>query len=304
MQRLLRWVHLPNLPTRSEDLREEHVPRAQTVEEQLLTAAYIQRDIHGGKRTLVCAVCACFVGSNDVCEDGCSVSDLPGLELLDASEPATDELPRSGVTHLMEGGVKYCLSPEGVTSEPGQPTRLRVCQECWDALTRKKPAVPPRSLVRVDTGPWPTDQHGPLPRPTHVEELLLSSAPPLRRIFVMRPAHGGGCGVSKKELTGHVVVVPGTSVEQLGAMLLPRTLDELPEYLTVGGKRGLLTAVRRNREAPLTAATCAHISPLPVAGHQTCSPPCLVSTAVGMTERCRCARRCCSWRPPTAVRRR
>ena len=41
--------------------------------------------------------------------------------------------------------------------------------------------------------------------------------------------------MQKRELTGHVVVVPSTSVERLDAMLLPRKLEHLPDMLTVRG---------------------------------------------------------------------
>ena len=122
-----------------------------------------------------------------------------------------------------------------MVSEPGQPLRVRVCKQCWHHLSKKKPAVPPRSLVRVDTGPPAADGQGPLPTPTFVERVLLSSVAISRKIVVLRPTSGPGgrAGIQKKELTGHVVVVPATSVEKLDSMLMPRSFDELPELLTV-----------------------------------------------------------------------
>jgi hypothetical protein len=162
------------------------------------------------------------------------VAELPHLALLDASIEGTPKEPRHGITHIMHDGAKYCLSPDGVTSAEGQPVCVRVCKTCWHSLTKEKAEVPPRSLVRVDTGPWPVDQHGMLPALTHVEELLLSSVTPMRRVVVMRPVAGSTAfGISKRELTGHVVVVPGTSVEKLNTLLLPRNLEDLPEFLTV-----------------------------------------------------------------------
>ena len=227
----MQWVQPSTLPTDPAQLRAEHVVRVQTMEEQLLTAVRIDQFVHDHKPVLPCAVCSCYVGRVDVAEDSCALADLPGLELLDASLPPTDELPRAGLTHLVHDGVKYCLSPEGVTSAPGAPLRVRVCNGCWRSLSKKKPEVPPRSLVRVDTGPPAADDRGPLPTPTYVERVLLGSVAISRKIMVLRPTKG--FGIQKKELTGHVVVVPATSVEKLHSMLVPRSFDELPELLTV-----------------------------------------------------------------------
>ena len=220
------------------------LPRPQSMEESLLVAGRVRQSIDDNKRVLACAVCSCFVGRASVEEESCPVQDLPSLHLLAADLPPTPELPRHGITHLRHDSVKYCLSPDGVTSPPGAPVTLRVPRACWESLSRtKQPAVPPRSLVRVDTGPWAADQHGALPAPTYVESLLLSSVIPSRKVLVMRPTGGGGAGfgVQKKELTGHVVVLPCTNVERLDSLLLPRSLDDLPELLTVSGAacRGL-----------------------------------------------------------------
>ena len=235
-RRLHEWIRPCSLPANPADLKPEHVPRTQTAEEQILTALRVRQAIQDGKPVLPCAVCACYVGKCDVAEDSCPLPDLPALALLKADGiQRTPDMPRPGITHLLHDGVKYCLSPEGVTSpEDHQPARLRVCRACWSSLTKKNPTVPPRSLVRVDTGPWPSDGRGDLPSPTYVESLLLSSVVPSRKVVVMRPTRGSApCGVHKKELTGHVVVVPATSVELLDSMLLPRNLDDLPDLLTV-----------------------------------------------------------------------
>ena len=237
LQRLKRWVRPDDLPSDPADLRIYHVPRTQTMEEQLLTARRVQDSIDDGKRVLPCAVCACYVGRGAVAEESCPLADIPAWQLLDANLPATLEMPRHVVTLVHNGAVSLCLSPEGITSPPGQqPVCVRVCTTCWTSLSAKKPAVPPRSLVRVDTGPWPTDQLGALPQPTYVERLLLSSVVPSCKVVVMRPTHGGAPGgMQKRELTGHVVVVPSTCVERLDAMLLPRNLEDLPDMLTVRG---------------------------------------------------------------------
>ena len=247
LQRLVQWIHPDTLPADPADLKAEDVPDTQSVEMQILTALRIRQDLHDSKPVLPCAVCACYVGRCDVEEEGCPLAELPALPLLAADGiEKTDELPRDGITHLVHEGVKYCLSAEGVTSPAGSAqTRLRVCRTCWSSLTKKKPAVPPRSLVRVDTGPWPQDNYEgrptDLPPLTYVERLLLSSVVPSRRIVVLRPTHSTApCGVQKKELTGHVVVLPGTSVERVDSMLLPRDLASLPDVMTVSSMAGLL----------------------------------------------------------------
>ena len=241
LQRLSDWVRTQPMPSDPADLRPEQVPRVQTVEEQLLTAARIQRDVEAAVSVLPCAVCGCYVGSREVAETGVAVPDLPNVGVLRADGERTAELPRDGITHLEHDGVKYCLSPEGITSAPGQPVRLHACLDCWAALAKKK--VPPRSLVRVDTGPWPVDDTGPLPSPTYVERLLLSSVTPSRRVVVLRPT-SGGCigGVRKKELVGHVVVVPATSVrvDRIAtsvdaAFAYPDAVPNLPTRDTEGG---------------------------------------------------------------------
>ena len=67
-----------------------------------------------------------------------------------------------------------------------------------------------------------------------VEELLLSPGTPMRREMIMRPA-SGRCDPTtcKKQLTGHVVVVPGPPVEQL-AVMLPRSFDDVAKHFCTG----------------------------------------------------------------------
>ena len=223
------------LPADDADIRPGHAPCAQTDMEQLLTAARIRHSIHEHKPVLLCAVCSCSVGRCDVHTEQLPLGELPHLELLAADGvPATPQLPRHGITSLFHEGRWYCLDADGATAHDGpQPTHVRVCKGCHTALSGNR--VPPNSLVRVDTGPWPEDGQGRLPEVTVVEELLLSSVTPLRRIMIMRPASGRCDPLScKKQLTGHVVVVPGPPVEQLAA-LLPRSFEDLAEFMTVSG---------------------------------------------------------------------
>ena len=58
---------------------------------------------------------------------------------------------------------------------------ITVCRWCRKCLRRGK--VPPCSLVRLDTGPWPEDAHGPLPVPTFVEATILAPFRPLRTVM-------------------------------------------------------------------------------------------------------------------------
>ena len=162
-----------------------------------------------------------------------SLAQLPNLRLLAAEGIApTPELPRHGLTHILYQGKRFCLDPAGATARSeGGVTHVRVCTHCHGALTHGR--VPPGSLVRVDTGPWATDRDSPLPEVTVVEELMLSSVTPLRRVLIMRPASGrADPSTCKKQLTGHVVVVPGPPVEEL-AVMLPRDFADVAEHLTV-----------------------------------------------------------------------
>ena len=235
------------LPVNDEDIKAEHAPCAQTLLEQLLTAARIRSSIDTGKPVQLCAVCSCCVGSKQVHTERMPLAKLPNLELLAAEGVTpTEELPRSGITHLWYEGRKYCIDPAGATGmRRNNPSHIRVCTVCHGALQRNK--VPDGSLVRVDTGPWAADEEGPLPEVTVVEELLLSSVTPLRRVMIMRPA-SGRCDPTtcKKQLTGHVVVLPGPPVEQLAAML-PRSFEEVAEHITVS--QLLLTHFRHSRSA-------------------------------------------------------
>ena len=242
MRRLEAHTLRYQLPGHDADLEPEHVPRGQTLNEQLLTAVRIRDSIDRHKPTLLCSACSCFVGRDDVHEECLALADVPNLDLLVAEGgEVTDELPRHAITTLAFAGAKYCLDPDGVTAwaeqqpqqqpQQRQPTHVRMCTRCFAALLGKR--VPDFSLVRSDTGPWPRDELGLLPEVTCVEEQLLASTSVVRRVMIMRPGSGRCDPAScKKQLTGHVMVLPGPPVEQLATML-PRTFDDLAEFLTV-----------------------------------------------------------------------
>ena len=211
------------------ELTVDCLPRPLTEEEVLLTAARVRESIADGARTLVCAVCACFVSRADQ-----PLDTLPSKHLLEHDGEQTEEMPRHAKTTLQHDGKVYCLTKEGVTSPADHTVRLRVCRPCMAALSRKQkgkdsPVVPPRSLVRVDTGPWAHDEHGALPKPTYVERKLLSSVTAVRQVVVVRPTYGP----TKRDLVGHVVVIPATNVELLHGKLLPLSFEDLPDQLTV-----------------------------------------------------------------------
>jgi hypothetical protein len=63
---------------------------------------------------------------------------------------------------------------------------VAVCSECLRYLARA--AMPPASLVRLDTGPWPVDADGPLPCPSFIEATILAPWRPLRSVITCR--HG------------------------------------------------------------------------------------------------------------------
>ena len=63
-----------------------------------------------------------------------------------------------------------------------------VCAECLDALRQRR--VPQGSYVRVDEGPWPTDDQGPLPELTALEERCLAPFRMQQYVVLCRP---GAC---------------------------------------------------------------------------------------------------------------
>ena len=61
---------------------------------------------------------------------------------------------------------------------------VTICSECHRVLQRGD--IPPASLVRLDTGPWPEDDDGPLPVPTFIEATIIAPYRPLRSIVTCR----------------------------------------------------------------------------------------------------------------------
>jgi hypothetical protein len=47
--------------------------------------------------------------------------------------------------------------------------------------------VPPASYTRMDEGPWPCDEEGPLPQPTALEERIIAPYRMQQYIMVCRP---------------------------------------------------------------------------------------------------------------------
>ena len=226
------------LPPEGTPLDASHAPAVPTEEQAMLTAVLFREHFHKHKPVLVCAVCACFCSLADIAQHKVPLHDVPNRALLDASglRDEAGGLPRTALTTVCFDDVHYCVSPGGVVgvwNPSGGMPLLRVCAECWAALGRG--VVPPRSLVRVDTGPWPSDDVGPLPHLTMVEEALVSPVTVLRRVMVMRPEGRRHLpsNMVKKALTGHVIVLPGPAPGQL-ARLLPLTCRDLAENLLVG----------------------------------------------------------------------
>ena len=244
--RLLALAAPVTLPADPAELTAEHVPRPQSLLEQLLSASRMRASIADNKPVHTCACCGMCTGLASLQHQHLPLEQLPNLALLRADEPATPELPRHGLTHVEHEGVKYCITPDGLSSAQGEPVTVRVCKQCHDDLARKK--VPKFGYPRVDTGPWPKDECGALPELTYVESLLLAPAIPMKHVITLRPTgwRGRVGGVRKKQLTGQAVVVPGSPIEHLST-LLPRDFRELPEHLTV---RLLRVHLRRGAATP------------------------------------------------------
>ena len=165
------------LPPPGQPLTPEHGPKPPTTQQVLRCAVDFRetmerhkRDVGGKDRqAIVCAVCACFTSVADLGDSDVTITDLPGLALLNVQGEKTAELPRDAKTRLRHDGEEYCLHPHGIANPGAGTPRLRVCHHCLSHLSRKVPVVPPRSLVRVDTGTCPDD----MPQPTLLELALV-----------------------------------------------------------------------------------------------------------------------------------
>lgn len=169
------------------------------------------------------------------------IDQLPNVHLLDVGGPKQPELglPRDGLTFIQVGGRRYCMTPLGRSGTApaansyslAQPL-VCCCKDCYAALDKGR--VPPRSLVRVDAGPWPSDDEGPLPVLTTVEVALVTPVSVARNVMVVRPpgAENRPKHLLQKELRGHIVVSPSVSPSAM-AEILPRDLDDLPNNLLV-----------------------------------------------------------------------
>ena len=225
----------PALPPPSQPLTTAHGPQPPSIEHIMDSALQFREMVDATKRTLVCAVCGCYTSRAAMADSSTPINDLPNLQLLLASGERTASLPRDALTTVEHSGQRYCLHPLGVTNLGASSPRLRVCHTCMEHLTKAKPSVPPRSLVRMDTGAWPTG----MLQPTLVELALVLPVSIFRRVYVMRP-QGATSGASsnvtlQKQLTGHVVVSPSARPGTLAA-LLPRRLEDLPkEFLVSSG---------------------------------------------------------------------
>jgi hypothetical protein len=243
LQALLQRHRRLVLPPEGTPLEARHAPPPVDEVDVMLTVHAYRDYLRDHKPTLVCAVCACRVSAADTEDDELLLSTLPHLELLSAdrtAHPPTPELPRDALTTLewpVGSGERHCLSTAGCTgaAADGEPL-LRVCSTCHTKLRNGR--VPPRSLVAVDTGQWPSDDVGPLPRPTQVEEALIAPVTVHGRVMIMRAATATSRGAftAKKTLVGHVVILPGPPTGELAA-LLPRTFDVLAEKFLVSANR-------------------------------------------------------------------
>ena len=128
--------------------------------------------------TLVCGVCSCFVCPDE--SHSMSLQAIPGLRLLRKDTPATDEVPRSGHTHVEHNGVQYLLQPEALSTVDGD-VRAHVCQQCLSSLKCGK--VPKASLAAIDPGDVP--EH--LPKLTIMESMIISPTRLICHVLTLTP---------------------------------------------------------------------------------------------------------------------
>ena len=226
------------LPPPGAPLTPDHAPASVDETQELLTVIRYREYLDAHKCTKVCAACACRVSAADTWEDDVLLADVPNVELLSADRarhPPTAELPRDALTTVESpagSGERYCMAPDGVTGVSNGELLVRLCGRCHGKLSRG--AVPQRSLVRVDTGPWPADDVGPLPLLSQVEEALVAPVTVHSRVYIMRAAQerSSSTFTMKKTLVGHVVVMPGPATDDLAA-LLPRSYGALADKFLV-----------------------------------------------------------------------
>ena len=159
--------------------------------------------------------------------------------------------------------MEYGEDSEELEDHPDRDPWVALCEECFRSLSNDK--VPPGSLVRVDTGRFPTkadiekvmghqDQPGwdidtfKLEPLTMVEERLLGLQQASRLVTVMRSS-GGDASLQQWTWKGHVIAFQNVDIEEL-SQCFSVNIDEIStrmqaRTLVVGRVLGLLVRVAR-----------------------------------------------------------
>jgi hypothetical protein len=208
----------------------------------------------GVANTVVCAVCSCRRSPADMMHDAVKVKQhectgvvegqpsswwqpvgwdsMPGKHLLQVDLPAEDvEARRSTTLYVGPDGQEYHLQPAGVL-QMDEGVMVKICRECLQYLSKNR--VPPFSLLQFDTGPWPSDEHGPLAELTVVEALFVAPVRAKRLTLLLRNASNFP---GHKAMRGHVLAVRSPCPASLAKVMLPHRLEDVLEDMQVGQNR-------------------------------------------------------------------
>ena len=150
------------------------------VKEDSRRAAEFRVALETAAPTKVCAVCSCMV-----CPAKCQslpLASIPGLEVLRADLPPTDEVPRSGHTTYQHDGIKYLLQPNAISTKFGT-VMAQICTDCMTPLSRHEAKVPKASLAAIDPGMAPAT----LPNLTIMESIIIAPTRLICHVLTLTP---------------------------------------------------------------------------------------------------------------------
>ena len=164
----------------SHPLDAEHSQQDRRVVEDSNRAAVFREALATNAPTEVCCVCSCMV-CKSVCRN-MPLSSVPGLELLRADIPPSDEIPRSCHTTYVHNGVRYILQPDAVSMNFGI-AMAQICTTCFNSLNGCHAKVPKASLAAIDPGaPPPT-----LPSLTVMESIIIAPTRLICHVLTLTP---------------------------------------------------------------------------------------------------------------------
>ena len=194
-----------------------------------ITAQACRASMESLAPTHICAVCSCFVSSEQLHPLHIPVARIPHIEMLQkacTALAADDECPRSGHTMFEHDKVAYCLQPNAISDG-----KAAICTECYNHLEHSQ--IPPSALVRLDPRTAPQ-----LPELTYLETILLAIIRVHRHTIMLR------CNshytmkpddidpTLSKGLRGHVIAFPNPSAASM-TKIFPYPLAELPKLIQV-----------------------------------------------------------------------